>query len=78
TLTLAGIILTGLTILLMRYLKEMRAGFTRENLMTSKWAAMNVEAILISQTMGGNQSQDTRIESGGGGDSGGGGASSSF
>lgn len=78
TLTLAGIILTGLTILLMRYLKEMRAGFTRENLMTSKWAAMNVEAILISQTMGGNQSQDTVIESGGGGDSGGGGASSSF
>ncbi|MBK7649829.1 MAG: hypothetical protein IPJ20_02470 [Flammeovirgaceae bacterium] len=78
TLTVAGIILVGITILLMRYLKEMRAGFTRENLMASKWGTMNVEALLISQTMGGNQPGNITTDTGGGGDSGGGGASTSF
>lgn len=62
----------------MRYLKEMRAGFTRENLMASKWGTMNVEALLISQTMGGNQPGNITTDTGGGGDSGGGGASTSF
>ncbi|MDZ7647751.1 MAG: hypothetical protein U5K54_11535 [Cytophagales bacterium] len=78
TLTAAGIILVGIAILLMRYLKTIRAGFTRENLMASKWGAMNVEAILISQTMGGNQPGNVNTDTGGGGDSGGGGASTSF
>jgi len=78
TLTVAGIILVGISILLMRYLKEMRAGFTRENLMASKWGTMNVEALLISQTMGGNQPGNITTDTGGGGDSGGGGASTSF
>jgi uncharacterized membrane protein YgcG len=78
TLTGAGIILVGIAILLMRYLKTIRAGFTRENLMASKWGAMNVEALLISQTMGGNQPGNINTDTGGGGDSGGGGASTSF
>lgn len=78
TLTAAGIILVGIAISLMRYLKKIRAGFTRENLMASKWGAMNVEAMLISQTMGGNQPGNITTDTGGGGDSGGGGASTSF
>jgi hypothetical protein len=78
TITVAGIILVGITILLMRYLKIIRAGFTRKNLMASKWGTMNVEALLISQTMGGNQPGNITTDTGGGGDSGGGGASTSF
>jgi uncharacterized membrane protein YgcG len=46
--------------------------------MASKWGAMNVEALLISQTMGGNQPGNINTDTGGGGDSGGGGASTSF
>lgn len=78
TLTIAGAILITIAILLMRYLKTMRGGFTRENLLSHSWGNMNVEAILISQTMGGNQATKTDQETGGGGDSGGGGASSGF
>jgi hypothetical protein len=78
TLTLAGALLIATAILLMRYLKIMRGGFTRENLLSHFWENMNLEAIVISQTMGGNQSIKTNPETGGGGDSGGGGASSSF
>lgn len=78
TLTIAGALLITIAILLMRYLKTMRGGFTRENLLSHSWGNMNVEAILISQTMGGNQSINTDQATGGGGDSGGGGASSGF
>lgn len=78
TLTIAGASLIIIAILLMRYLKTIRSGFTRDNLLGHSWGNMNVEAILISQTMGGNQSINTDNETGGGGDSGGGGASSGF
>jgi len=56
----------------------MRNGFTGENLLSSKWANMNLEAFVISQTMGGNQTNATKIETGGGGSFGGGGSSESF
>jgi len=36
----------------MRYLKMMRNGFTGEDILSSKWANLNVEAFVISQTMG--------------------------
>jgi hypothetical protein len=78
TLTLAGIILIGTAIALMRYLKTMRNGFTRENIMSEKWGSMNVEAFVISQTMGGNQPNIEQADMPGGGASGGGGASSDF
>ncbi len=78
TLTLAGVILLTVSILLLNYLKTMRNGFTRENLLGEKWGNMNVEAFVISQTMGGNQSSKQSGDSFGGGDSGGGGASTSF
>lgn len=77
--TAAGTLLILTAILLIHYLKIVRNGFTRENLMSSNWANLNVEGFLISQTMGGNQTEKVNIiETGGGGDSGGGGASSSF
>ncbi len=78
TLTLAGAILIGVAIMLMRYLKVIRNGFTGENLLSERWADMNVEAFVISQTMGGNVAQSGSDNLGGGGDSGGGGASTKF
>jgi len=79
TLMVAGAISSLVAILLMRYLKEMKKGFTSENILTSAWANLNVEAFIISQTMGGNQPEKTEMkEMGGGGSSGGGGASTSF
>jgi hypothetical protein len=78
TLTIAGAVLFAMAILLHRYLKVMRGGFTGENILTEKWAGTNVQAFLISQTMGGNQpTADTKFK-GGGGDFGGGGASGDF
>ncbi len=78
TLTFAGLVLIGITITVMRYLKIMRNGFTRENILSEKWGNMSVEAFVISQTMGGNQSNVDHPSMPGGGSSGGGGASSSF
>jgi hypothetical protein len=78
TLTLAGIVLIGTAIALMRYLKIMRNGFTGENIMSEKWGNMNLEAFVISQTKGGNQPTVEHQDMPAGGASGGGGASSSF
>ena len=78
TLTLAGVVLISMAILLMRYLKINRAGFTGEDILSNRWAEMNVEAFIISQTMGGNTSESSGKDFGGGGDSGGGGASTTF
>ena len=78
TLTIAGLILLAIAIVLLNYLKIMRHGFTRENLLTEKWGNMNVEALVISQTMGGNQVDAQTSDMPSGGDSGGGGASSGF
>jgi uncharacterized membrane protein YgcG len=78
TLTFAGALLIGVAIVLMRYLKLMRNGFTGDNILSERWADMNVEAFIISQTMGGNASQSGSTDVGGGGDSGGGGASTKF
>lgn len=79
TLIVAGAMLCILAIALMRYLKTIKHGFTREDVMSHKWQGMNVEALLISQTMGGNQMGNASSgETGGGGSSGGGGASSDF
>ncbi len=79
TLTVAGLISILVAVLLMRYLKKERNGFTSENILTSAWANLNVEAFVISQTMGGNQPEKIEVkEMAGGGSTGGGGASTSF
>jgi uncharacterized membrane protein YgcG len=79
TLTVAGALLFGIALLLFNYLKTMRGGFTRENHLAEKWANLNLQAFVISQTLGGNQSQsNNQIETGGGGKFGGGGSTDSF
>jgi len=77
SITIAGAILLAITLWLLNYLKVMRSGYTRENIMSEKWGDMNVEAFIISQTMGGNQVPD-QVETGSGGQFGGGGSSDSF
>ncbi|HEU5290356.1 MAG TPA: hypothetical protein VFU05_06935 [Cyclobacteriaceae bacterium] len=78
TFTVAGLILLAISILLLSYLKTPRQGFTRENLLTEKWANMNAEAFIISQTMGGNQVTVKEEFKGGGGGFGGGGATGGY
>jgi hypothetical protein len=78
SLTLAGVVLIGASIVLLNYLKTMRSGYTRENLLTEKWGNMNLQAFIVSQTMGGNQVAVDKGFEGGGGEFGGGGASGKF
>ncbi len=78
TLTIAGIIVFALTMVMMNYLKEIRNGFTRENLLSEKWASTNLQAFVISQTLGGNQASSSVTDTPGGGEFGGGGSSESF
>ena len=78
SLTMAGVAATGLSILLMNYLKTIKNGFTRDQLLTSKWDNLNTEALIISTTMGGNATTETTDSGFGGGDFGGGGAGSEF
>ena len=78
-LMVAGGLLIITAIAFMRHLKEMKKGFTSENILSSSWADLNVEALVISQTMGGNQPDSVEVkETGGGGSTGGGGASTSY
>ncbi len=79
TLTLAGAILLGFTLLLFNYLKTIRHGFTRENHLAEKWGNLNLQAFIVSQTLGGNQAvAGEQMETGGGGSFGGGGSTDSF
>lgn len=79
TLTLAGAILLGITLLLFNYLKTIRHGFTRENHLAEKWGNLNLQAFIVSQTLGGNQTVSSeQVETGGGGTFGGGGSTDSF
>lgn len=77
-LTVSGLVLLGITLILFNYLKTLRNGFTRENLLSEKWSSMNAEAFIISQTMGGNQVKVDESFQGEGGSFGGGGSSGSF
>jgi hypothetical protein len=79
SLTVAGILLTGIALVLLNYLKIMRNGYTRENLLTEKWGSANIQSILVSQTLGGNQvaTADNDFK-GGAGEFGGGGATGDF
>lgn len=78
TFTIAGFVLLAVSILLLNYLKKPRNGFTRENILSEKWAKLNAEAFIISQTMGGNQVTVKDEFSGGGGSFGGGGSSGGY
>lgn len=75
TLTVAGALVIVLAASLLHYLRVMRHGITRDNILTEKWAGASVEGFLISQTMGGNDLKPNNHFEGGGGSFGGGGAS---
>jgi hypothetical protein len=76
SLTSAGAVLLAVSLLLFRYLKTPKHGYTRENVLREKWADMNVESFVIAQSLGGNTV--TVPETGGGGDFAGGGSTDSF
>jgi hypothetical protein len=78
TLTLAGAILLGATLLLFRYLKTPQHGYTRENLLKEKWANANLEGFIVSQTLGGNQVTAPEHQGGDGGSFSGGGSTDRF
>ncbi len=78
TLTVWGLILLLISIVLLNYLREVRNGFTRENLLSEKWANSGLEAFVISQSMGGNQMKSDDSLRPGGGTFGGGGATGEF
>ena len=75
TITLSGALLLLITLVLLNYLKVIRNGYTRENLLSEKWASANTQAFVISQTMGGNVNAPDMP---GGGASGGGGSTDQF
>ena len=78
-LLIVGALSILLAIILIRYLKQIRNGFTSDNILSSAWADVHAEAFIISQTLGGNQTENTtKPEGGGGGSFGGGGSTDSF
>lgn len=79
SLTVAGAFLLGITLYIFNYLKIIRNGFTRENHLAEKWGNLNLQAFIVSQTLGGNQAvASDSMETGGGGSFGGGGSTDSF
>ena len=78
TLTLAGLILIIVSVVLMRYLKIPRNGYTGERLLQRNKGFLEAEALIIAQTTGGNIIEKNSPESFGGGDFGGGGAGSNY
>lgn len=78
SLTIAGVVLIGIALLVMNYLKVIRHGYIRENLLDEKWGSANIQGILVSQTMCGNYIAADDSFKGGGGEFSGGGASGKF
>jgi hypothetical protein len=76
SLTAAGAVLLTVGLLLFRYLKTPKHGYTRETILRELWADMNVESFVIAQSLGGNTV--TAPETGGGGDFAGGGSTDGF
>lgn len=79
TITLSGAIMIGLAWGLMKYLKEIKNGFTRNKLLQSNWDSTEISAFLVAHANTGNnvplKNNDLKY---GGGKFGGGGAGSDF
>jgi hypothetical protein len=78
TFTVGGAIMLIVSVALMRFLKEPKNGFTRENLLPEKWGNANLQAFIVAQTLGGNKALPDESTTPGGGESGGGGSTDSF
>jgi hypothetical protein len=77
TLTVSGLTLLLIAVLLLRWLKTPKHGYTRENILNEKWANSNAQAFIVSQTLGVSSRPEQQPHFGGG-ESGGGGAASQF
>lgn len=79
TITLSGAVMIAIALLLLRFLKEPKSGFTREKLLHDKWDSSELTAFVVSQSLSGHQVEvkDENLEYGGG-SFGGGGAGSEF
>lgn len=78
-LTGFGAVVIGITLVLLKYLKNPKAGYTRELVIEQPLGNAQAEAFIISQTLGGNQQPESAHQNqGGGGSFGGGGASGDF
>ncbi|MCU0382624.1 MAG: hypothetical protein MUF68_01035, partial [Cyclobacteriaceae bacterium] len=77
TLTISGLILIVIGLLIFRWLRQPKYGFTTEELLKENWNSQLIQSVLASQTLGGNKIPEKQFE-GGGGTHGGGGASGSF
>ena len=53
--TVSGAVLIVIALVLFNYLKLIRGGFTREQLLQDKWNTRDLAAIIASQTLGGNK-----------------------
>jgi hypothetical protein len=79
TLTLAGVVVLGITLYMFRYLRTPKHGYTRERLLSEKWADTNAQAFIVSQTLGGNTvAEEPQGDVGGGGAFSGGGSTEGF
>jgi hypothetical protein len=76
TLTVGGLIMLGISVSLLRWLKVPKYGYTRENILNEKWANSNAQAFIVSQTLGAVKAPE--VHQFDGGVSGGGGAASKF
>jgi hypothetical protein len=76
TLTIGGLVMLGISVSLLRWLKVPQHGYTRENILNEKWANSNAQAFIVSQTLGAIKAPE--VNQFGGGESGGGGAASKF
>ncbi len=79
TITLSGAIMIALALVLLRYLKKPKNGFTREKLLHDKWDTSDLTAFVVSQSLSGHQVEvkDENADYGGG-NFGGGGAGSDY
>jgi hypothetical protein len=77
SLTVAGACLITVTLLIFRYLKTPKHGYTRDSILEEAWSNANLEGFVVSQTLGGNQAAVPE-QQGGGGDFGGAGSTESF
>jgi hypothetical protein len=79
TVTVAGGLLIVISLVLIRYLKQRRKGYTRDQIFKSKWDNADLAAFIASQSLGGHQINETETNiTGQGGEFGGGGASGEF
>lgn len=76
SLTVGGLIMLAISVSLLRWLKTPKHGYTRENILSEKWANSNAQALIVSQTLGAVKVPE--VYQFGGGESGGGGAGSRF